>query len=275
MPMQTLRYERLESAEPHRPVARGMPTEVRLPSYLDPTWTRKQARLAFFGNIIILLTSIFILLVSIVWRSSPSEMACAKKVSPYSPIWETIEFWEDNFVNYFNHSTVYRGPPTLERELAWDKLWYNHLISVDAAGVEALNQTQAGRHVEIIGSDPANPRYGAVPEVFHQLHCLNIIRQYTWPLKMFDKSWGRLVPSLGDRVASRMHVDHCIETLRLSLMCYSDITPLLFLYDASSPLGSKIDFNSHHKCRNFSKVVDYVADYGVEIPMDRSKMAGL
>lgn len=48
----------------------------------------------------------------------------------------------------------------------------DHLIRVDAAGVAALNQTHAGRHAQVKGSDPAHPEFGATIEVFHQLHCL-------------------------------------------------------------------------------------------------------
>jgi hypothetical protein len=40
-----------------------------------------------------------------------------------APLWDAVEYWEGNVINYFNHSTIYRGPPTLEREQAWDALW--------------------------------------------------------------------------------------------------------------------------------------------------------
>jgi hypothetical protein len=31
-------------------------------------------------------------------------------------------------------------------------------------------------------------------------------------------------------VGNRMHVDHCIETLRKALMCHGDVTPFLGMY---------------------------------------------
>ncbi|KAK2593185.1 hypothetical protein QQS21_009114 [Conoideocrella luteorostrata] len=119
--------------------------------------------------------------------------------------------------------------------------------------------------MELTDSDPANPVYAAVPEVFHQLHCLNLVRRYTWPVSMYNKSWGQLYPSDRENlVASRMHVDHCIEALRLSLMCYSDITPSFILYDANLKYG-KGDFNVYHKCRDFHKISDYVREHGGEM----------
>jgi hypothetical protein len=58
-------------------------------------------------------------------------------------------------------------------------------------------------------------------------------------------------------VANRMHIDHCIETLRLTLMCHGDITPLLIREDLKAPTGQSLDFNTHHKCRNFDKISDW------------------
>lgn len=67
-------------------------------------------------------------------------------------------------------------------------------------------------------------------------------------------------------VDGRMHVDHCIEALRLSLMCYADITPLLIKKSSRLKVGRMADFNVHHKCRNFDKIVDHVDKYGAHIP---------
>lgn len=94
-----------------------------------------------------------------------------------------------------------------------------------------------------------------------------MLRQYSWPLDRFDPSWGEdLYPSmLQDAATGRTHVDHCIEALRLSLMCAGDITPVLFLHDKASPLGVRADFNIHHKCRAFDPLVDYVQRNGVEL----------
>ncbi|KAK2594830.1 hypothetical protein QQS21_007458 [Conoideocrella luteorostrata] len=230
-------------------------------------WTQRQATAAFLMNLVILFVSICILSVALTRCASPSDRECAQKTSPYSPIWDAVEFWEGNFINYFNHSSPFRGPPTIELERAWYQLWHHHLVPVDSAGVDALNQSQSGSHAEVIGSDPADPSYGGYLTVFHQLHCLNVLRQYTWPLNMFQESWGELYPRfMEDRVGGRMHADHCIETLRLGLMCYSDITPVLFKLDANFWSGAKLDFNVYHKCRNFNKIVEHVVKHGVELP---------
>lgn len=65
-------------------------------------------------------------------------------------------------------------------------------------------------------------------------------------------------------VGDRMHVDHCIEALRLQLMCDADLTPLLIEVDESSSFGQKADFNVHHRCRNWEKVTEWQDAHSVE-----------
>jgi hypothetical protein len=59
---------------------------------------------------------------------------------------------------------------------------------------------------------------------------------------------------MGSNVSSRMHVDHCIEALRLTLMCHGDTTPLFIMNDSIAPHGIRADFSPHHKCRKFDKL---------------------
>jgi Mycotoxin biosynthesis protein UstYa len=61
-----------------------------------------------------------------------------------------------------------------------------------------------------------------------------------------------------------MHTDHCIETLRISLMCQSDVTPVLLKMDSYyDPPRPQADFDSHHRCRNFDKIVAWNEEHGL------------
>ena len=40
-------------------------------------------------------------------------------------------------------------------------------------------------------------------------------------------------------------------------MCASDVTPLVFIQDATKPEGRKSDFDTRHKCRNFHKIQEW------------------
>jgi hypothetical protein len=57
-----------------------------------------------------------------------------------------------------------------------------------------------------------------------------------------------------------MHLDHCIETLRLVLMCHADTTPGLMVDDPESPLGVSTDFSAHRQCRNFEGIREWTRE---------------
>lgn len=61
-------------------------------------------------------------------------------------------------------------------------------------------------------------------------------------------SW---VPCIKTFLIPNGRVDHCLETLRLNVMCTADVTPVMIVADDTAPLGRYVDFNTMHKCRNF------------------------
>lgn len=91
----------------------------------------------------------------------------------------------------------------------------------------------------------------------------NMIRTYTW-FQVGKYLPGQTPEGLsGDELKDRLHVDHCIESLRISLQCWGDVTPLLIRLGGSA--GAKADFNTHHRCRDFSKIEGWLAEnYAVE-----------
>jgi hypothetical protein len=101
--------------------------------------------------------------------------------------------------------------------------------------------------------------YLAGIEVFHQLHCLNVLRQYTW----LDHYETLPEGFKGDPVFNRVHVDHCLETLRLALMCNADLTPHFMEIDKSLKDGVRNDFNTHHKCKKFDKLIEWMEQNGL------------
>ncbi|KAI1118047.1 hypothetical protein F5Y14DRAFT_400928 [Nemania sp. NC0429] len=198
-----------------------------------------------------------------------------------------VEYYDTDFENEFAHKTKYRGPPTPELEAAWDQIWNRKLAALShsngiskaintsdnpVGGVEVpldgpVRLGKATENLVHIHSDEARG-YSSMLEVFHQLHCLNLVRQYTWRdyydehlREWLDAGDNHKMVDLNvssDRsVGDRMHVDHCIETLRLQLMCNADLTPMLVLKDDSVAVGSKADFDVHHKCRRWDRLVEW------------------
>ena len=93
------------------------------------------------------------------------------------------------------------------------------------------------------------------------------MRQFSWYL--MGKYTDDLMPPDFKGADSlkeiRIHADHCIETLRLALMCHSDVTPVMIkvdnLYD---PPRLQADFNAHHRCRDFWKISAWNEEKGLE-----------
>ena len=63
--------------------------------------------------------------------------------------------------------------------------------------------------------------------------------------------------------ALRMHTDHCIETLRIVLMCFSDVSPVLVKWSSSDPPMHEAEFSSHHQCRNFEDILAWNKEHAL------------
>lgn len=122
-------------------------------------------------------------------------------------------------------------------------------------------------------------------EVFHQLHCLNLLRRVTYkeyyePLggelsvsrEKLQKHTGAIIQfaivSLLDSNSQSVWqnfgcwIDHCIEVLRLNLQCNADIGIFTLYLIEGDPLAWP-QLNSKHVCRNFNKVRQWGLDHSV------------
>ncbi|KAG4427682.1 hypothetical protein IFR05_016836, partial [Cadophora sp. M221] len=182
---------------------------------------------------ITVLTTATLVLVVVLNHNSISNQNLAIQSSVWSPLIEAhvVEYRDTTWNNAFGVQNIYRGPPTPEREAAWENLTFKHGVIIPEDKISLFNETEPSKLMRV----PAElgTGYMATIEAFHQLHCLNLIRKYTW------MQMGRYTmppPELNSTaVGNRMHVDHCIETLRLALMCFADVTPILMFNDSESP----------------------------------------
>lgn len=194
-------------------------------------------------------------------HKKPSDNECGRQTSLWSPLNEAIDYYEADISNDFDQQSIYRGPPNPELERAWSELWRIDPVAFPADKLPLVNRSEQvlnGRKLARLGDGSEDAPIAANFEVFHQLHCLNYLRQYTWRDWYFRHPDKVFIPEdmLASDVGARMHADHCIEHLRLSLMCHADTTPFFTYIDPSQPMGARGDFSSHHKCRDFKKIQD-------------------
>jgi hypothetical protein len=117
---------------------------------------------------------------------------------------------------------------------------------VSAEDLERINRT----------SVPLNDEAGGFLvnlDVFHQLHCLNVLRQ-----QIYRDSY----PDWHSKRAQLEHADHCVEYLRKVIMCNGDISMQTFTWkpDYRRPWPN---FSVEHECRNWDSLMDWAKEHNV------------
>ncbi|KAL9597002.1 MAG: hypothetical protein Q9219_005428 [cf. Caloplaca sp. 3 TL-2023] len=182
------------------------------------------------------------------------DLSCLKAQSIWSPALEaTLPLHNVKFNGTLEYPSDFRGPPSPELDDAWETLVNRQSIGafgISDADFLRLNQTLDGNTTRL--GDYQGGQLFATLEVFHQLHCLNFIREYTHKDYYESRS-----PSFTDPPSIvRTHVDHCIEMLRQKLTCDADVGIITYNWVAVRELPWP-NFNVLHKCRNFDGVVEW------------------
>lgn len=98
--------------------------------------------------------------------------------------------------------------------------------------------------------------------VFHQLHCLNMIRKGLY---------GAVDMTNEDDLMGIEHLDHCVDMLRQSIMCNSDVTPITFAR-TSLDTSMKVVAEVVHTCRSFSEIQQWAWNRRITSPIDKDKV---
>ncbi|KAH8703315.1 hypothetical protein BGW36DRAFT_354739 [Talaromyces proteolyticus] len=177
---------------------------------------------------------------------------CVRKISTWSPaleIYDDGELSPQRFNGALRKYNRFRGPPSQDIDDAWEEITYPQggLVRLSRDQLDRINASEyAAEYTEEMGGG-----YIAGIEAFHQLHCLNMVRQATYMDYYLpkNKEWE-------DQETLRYHLDHCIDMLRQKLMCDPDLGMVTYVWAKGykQPLP---DFSTVHKCRPYSKVLDW------------------
>ncbi|KAH8813399.1 hypothetical protein DL96DRAFT_518880 [Flagelloscypha sp. PMI_526] len=208
-------------------------------------WTRR--RLQGIGPYAVLIAQ-FICIVVLGWKlytnhgvQSDCPPTFERQPLIYSPAEHVLEY-EVKVFTLLNgtNDPPYRGVSD-ETDRAWRNLYDGTLIRLPKSEAARLpNRTYP------IADEPGY--YIAQFEVFHQLHCLNTIRKALNPERYAE-----------DTGLDETHVRHCIDSIRQSLMCASDISVIVWQWNVEKNLvQGKTDIA--HSCRNFDKLQQWTHD---------------
>ncbi|KDR68280.1 hypothetical protein GALMADRAFT_78890, partial [Galerina marginata CBS 339.88] len=172
-----------------------------------------------------------------------------------------VEYYKELTVwnGTLNYPSIYRGYPTPEIDAAWRRISQDvKFIRLTREQVLKLGKEVTPSKVKLRDEDGGG--YLTSLEFPHQLHCLDRLRKYSYReyYEISDPDF-HVNPEL-----FRMHLDHCVEILRQSLMCSADVGMITFEWvrGFNSPYP---DFNTRHQCRNFEKILSWASDNAVHV----------
>lgn len=165
------------------------------------------------------------------------------------PLRNTLKYHPVKFSTGLNgDKTKYQGPPDDTNGAAWDQLTNTGIVALTSEEQQRLHDTSA-----VFETKDGESTYLGAIEVFHQLHCLDMLRL---------EVYGNLTEWLHEHHSTRdklEHLDHCIDYLRRSLMCRPSIEILPFGVDEAT--GSfRARFDGTHTCTEFRAVKGWAVE---------------
>jgi len=232
---------------------------------LDPEVDSRLAHLAGRGflhgkwvwlvHTVLLLLSFTMLVSAICTRTS--TLKHVQTFSAYSPAAKAVEYQSIRF-----NTTMGLASPYVGKGPEIDKAWEH--ISVDVgdqmiseAELERIGMPKTSLKVKHPKTGVEGYRVGL--EVFHQLHCIDLLRQVT-----YKEHYMQYTGDVGStsREQLQMHTDHCLEILRLNVQCNADIGLFTLYLLPGDPLPWP-ELNTVHTCRNFDKVREWALENSV------------
>ncbi|KZT69728.1 hypothetical protein DAEQUDRAFT_726394 [Daedalea quercina L-15889] len=189
------------------------------------------------------------------------DVQCTRRLSTYSPAIEAVEYHDVMFNGSLHHTSEFRGTPSPEVDAAWDRISNLKPLSIFEDDLTKIGRNSRPSMVKY--HEAFSGGYVATIEIAHHMHCLNMLRKRTY--------WDYYAP-LDDSYQRnpdfyRVHLDHCIELLRQSLMCTADVGLITFDWVAEHR-NPWPNFSTQHRCRNFDKLVEWNEAHSVSINAD-------
>ncbi|KAH8668671.1 hypothetical protein BX600DRAFT_510744 [Xylariales sp. PMI_506] len=176
---------------------------------------------------------------------------CVRELHTPSPIIKAgvIDKYDTVYFNgTINFKEKWAGPPNDDRDKMWHSMVYDVWIPITDEDV-----TNMGKDPKSVTRVPPQYRkdYGdgaiVVMEFAHQMHCLDLVRKYTYydyyMEKQDEEAFGNPPHVL------RVHIDHCIDMLRQFVMCNADPGLVTYFWVDGRPTPYP-DFSMQKQCKN-------------------------
>ncbi|MCJ1421464.1 hypothetical protein MMC32_007828 [Xylographa parallela] len=141
----------------------------------------------------------------------------------------------------------YSGRPNARTERAWEEMLGVGIISITAEeydrfrGLTAPDRRNDGRYVVVL-------------DMFHQLHCVKVLRDQVFT--------PRIRAANGLAAEWEVHMDHCVEFLRQTIMCQASNTPAS-LYWNTDIKSYAAQHGMRRMCSDFDSIWNWASDRNI------------
>ncbi|KAK1673426.1 hypothetical protein BDP55DRAFT_670199 [Colletotrichum godetiae] len=192
-------------------------------------------------------------------RHSSSVQDYWKHTSFYSPI---LERFDVPRISRVTNGTLYdTNPPSVLRQRVGkeaDKEWHRIGDHVWPLVIGEADVRQLGKDPRIAVKIPEDHGYGsdayiAQTEVFHHLHCLDMLRREVSYEHYYESKEG---PRPGG-AQHQAHIGHCFDILAQAIKCTGSVDMITFNWveNWEQPFP---DFMNHKVCRDFDALLSWV-----------------
>ncbi|KAH8703975.1 hypothetical protein BGW36DRAFT_355361 [Talaromyces proteolyticus] len=203
------------------------------------------------ANVLLFLTTTVILFM---FKQTPySEM----DISAYSPLYDRLNIYRsevhNNFTIYWpdNKPSIFQQRPSPEVDKAWERISSTESIALNADEVRRIGYDPAATWPAPKAEFGEGVYYGVI-DVFHQLHCLDILRRTAWPEYYGDMRKNKKYTP----IKWEDHLLHCTYVLMRSLTCHADMEVIIGQKFEGWP-GLNLNFASTKQCRNFEEILEW------------------
>ncbi|KIV98731.1 uncharacterized protein PV09_09514 [Verruconis gallopava] len=184
-----------------------------------------------------------------------STLEHVRRFSAWSPADVSVKYSRVQY-NFSTDGTRFigKGP-------AVDKAWREISYDMGDQWISKQDMKRLGMpewHLQVDHPRTGERGYRVGMEVFHHLHCLNLLRRVTYK-EYYQELNGEL--AVGEDHL-RAHTDHCIEVLRHHIMCNADIG-LFSLYMVDGDPQAWPELNTNHVCRDFDSIRQWALENSV------------
>ncbi|KAI1753943.1 hypothetical protein F4782DRAFT_528873 [Xylaria castorea] len=210
---------------------------------------RKKKSILSYGCVYIAILHVVILMLACVllnYDFFDSSRSAARLERSWSPVQDFVEYQESTeHATDPGHHSVYSGPPSEKQDEAWDRLITPAYLNISRDELGRAGESFENV-IELIGGG-----YIVSLAVYHELHCVRNLRLYLFQ----DRYYPNLTESQHGFLKG--HLDHCLEVLRMSIMCHGNTVLNSYRWDTETIDKPETTSNSRSVCVKWSSIEDW------------------